>query len=144
MSGGPLPNPAGCSPAKRSKTVLQNPTAYHFYRGWDFLYYNGTNNEPAGVDIHAIRTDVFDYYGTNWSIIDDNGSTLTPLTAGTTAAAGMKYDFTLTSTNTYVATLTPLSNPSSSLLANRTARRDQFAHQLHQFPVMVWPKHRAN
>lgn len=113
-AGRAITEPGGLQPGQTLEVILQNPTAYHFYRGWDILYYNGTNNEPAGVDIHAIRTDVFDYYGTEWSIIDDNGSTLTPLAAGTTAAAGMKYDFTLTSTNTYVATLTPLSNPTAA------------------------------
>ena len=104
----------GLQPGQTLEVVLQNPTTYHFYRGWDFLYYNGTNNEPAGVDVHAIRTLVFDYYTTDWSIVDDYGSTLTSLDAGTSGAAGLKYDFTLTTTNTYVATLTPLSNPSAA------------------------------
>lgn len=113
--GRAITEPGGLQPGQTLEVVLQNPSDYHFYRGWDILCFNGTNNESAGVDIHAIRAHVFAYGGlTNWSIIDDYGNTLTPLAAGTAAQAGMKYDLTLTTTNTYVVTLTPLSDLSAA------------------------------
>jgi len=112
--GRAVTEPGGLQPGQTLEVVLQNPTAYHFYRGFDILCLNGTDNDPAGVGTSAIRTQVFDYFGTDWSIIDNDGSTPTPLDAGTTAAAGMKYDLTLTSTTNYLITLTPLSNPSAA------------------------------
>jgi len=113
-TGRAITEPGGLQPGQTLEVVLQNPTAYHFYRGWDILCLNGTDNDPAGVGTSAIRTQVFDYFNSNWSIIDNDGSTLTSLDSGTTTAAGMKYDLTLTSTNTYLITLTPLSNPSAA------------------------------
>lgn len=118
-TGRAITEPGGLQPGQTLEIVLQNPTGYHFYRGWDILCLNGTNNYPAGEPSNgtsAIRTQVFAYYGTDWSVIDDYGSTLTSLDASTTAAAGMKYDLTLTSTNTYLLTLTPLSNPSAAYM----------------------------
>ena len=114
VTGRAITEPGGLQPGQTLEAVIQNPTAYHFYRGFDILCLNGTNNDPAGVGTSAIRTQVFDYFGTDWSIIDNDGSTLTTLDAGTTAAAGMKYDLTLTSTTNYLLTLTPLSNPSAA------------------------------
>jgi hypothetical protein len=111
--GRAITEPGGLQPGQTLEVVLQNPNGFHYFRGWDVCCLNGTNNNPAGVNTAAIRTQVFAYALTNWSIVDGYGSpgTLTPLTAGTTAAAGMKYDLTLTSTNTYSLALTPLSNP---------------------------------
>jgi hypothetical protein len=120
--GRAITEPGGLQPGQTLEVVLQNPSVFHYFRGWDILCLNGTDNYPAGEpadpNVSAIRTQLFDsaFYnpGTNWSISDGNGSLPTTLYAGTTAAAGMKYDLTLTSTNTYLITLTPLSNPSAA------------------------------
>jgi hypothetical protein len=113
-TGRAITEPGGLQSGQTLEVVLQNPTGYHFYRGWDICCYNGTNNNPAGVGTAAIRTQYFDYFTTDWSVIDDSGGTATPLDVSTTGSAGMKYDLTLTSTNTYSLTLTPLSNPSDA------------------------------
>jgi hypothetical protein len=112
--GRAITEPGGLQPGQTLEVVMQNPTTYHFYRGFDILCLNGTNNAPAGVGTSAIRTQVFDYFGSDWSIIDNDGGTPTPLDSGTTAAAGMKFDLTLFSPTNYLVTLTPLSNPSAS------------------------------
>jgi hypothetical protein len=120
--GRAITEPGGLQPGQTLEVVLQNPSVFHYFRGWDILCLNGTDNYPAGEpadpSVSAIRTQLFDsaFYnpGTNWSISDGYGSLPTTLYSGTTAAAGMKYDLTLTSTNTYVITLTPLSNPSAA------------------------------
>ncbi len=108
-------NPAGgLQTGQTFETVISNPTAYHYYGGFDILFYNGTTNLPAGDNAAALRTLVFNYYTTLWKINDNTGTTVTPLTAAATAAAGLKFDLTLTSTNTYSLTMTPLSNPSAA------------------------------
>ena len=143
-AGRAITEPGGLQPGQTLEVVLQNPTGYHFFRGYDILCVNSTNNYPAGQPTTgsltaALRTQVFAYGGlTNWDIVDYNGDTLAPLGAGTTASAGMKYDLTLTSTNTYVTTLTPLSNPSAAYTQSGTLD-DQLAHQLYQFPVILGP-----
>jgi len=64
-----------------------------------------------------VKNHVFAYFGvTDWNVVDDFGNTVTPLDLGTTGSAGMKYDLTLTSTNTYSLALTPLSNPSGAYM----------------------------
>ena len=112
-AGRAITEPGGMQPGQTLEMVIENPTGYHFYRGFDICCLNGTNNNPGGVNTAAIRTQVFAYVVTDWDIDDGSGSTTTPLDLSTTAPAGMKYDLTLTSTNTYIITLTPLSNPSS-------------------------------
>jgi len=112
--GRAITEPGGLQPGQTFETVIDNPTAYHFYGGFDILLLSGTDNDPAGVNTSALRTLVFNYFVTYWKIVDNYGATVSPLTAATTAVAGMKFDFTLTSTNTYSATLTPLDDPSSA------------------------------
>jgi len=106
--------PGGLQPGQTFETVIQNPAVYHNYRGFDILLYNGTNNLPAGANSAALRTLVFNYFISNWKLVDNSGPTITPLTAANTGVAGMKLDFTLISTNTYAMTLTPLNNPSAA------------------------------
>jgi hypothetical protein len=114
--GRTITEPGGLQPGQTLEVVLQNPTTYQFYRGFDFLALNGTDNEPAGAGTSAIRTQVFEYFNPSlhWGISDGTGSTRTPLDGLATTAAGMKWDLTLTSTNTYLISLTPLSNPSAA------------------------------
>ena len=89
------------------ETVIQNPGANNFYRGFDILLYNGTDNLAGGDNTAAIRLSVFNY-GTQFWNINDDGSTSTPLDAPTTAAAGVRIDLTLTSASAYSLTMTPL------------------------------------
>jgi hypothetical protein len=104
----------GLQPGQTFETVINNPTIYYFYGGFDICLLNGTDNNPAGVNTAAIRMQVFNYFVTSWKVQDGNGSVNTHLSDATTGAAGMKVDFTLTSTNTYSLTLTPLSAPTSA------------------------------
>jgi hypothetical protein len=112
--GRAITEPGGLQPGQTFETIINNPTAYHYYGGFDILFYNGTDNLPAGVNSSALRTLVFNYIVTNWKVVDNLGPTPSPLSAATTAVAGMKFDLTLLSTNTYSVTLTPLNNPSSA------------------------------
>jgi hypothetical protein len=90
------------------ETVIQNPGANNFFRGFDILFINGTDNNAPGNNTAALRVDVFNYGTQFWNITDSGGSTATPLSAPTTAVAGMRLDLTLTSASTYSLTITPL------------------------------------
>jgi hypothetical protein len=120
--GRAITEPGGLQPGQTFETIINNPTAYHYYGGFDILFYNGADNLPAGNNNSALRTFVFNYFVTTWRTVDNSGTTPSPLTAATTAAAGMKVDFTLLSTNTYSLTLTPLSNPSAAFSHSGTLR----------------------
>jgi len=119
--GRAITEPGGLQPGQTLEVVIENPLGYHFYRGWDICCLNGTNNNPGGVNTAAIRAQLFAYGGTYWGIADNSpGGTSTPLNASTTGSAGMKFDLTLTSTNTYSLSLTPLSNPSGAYMQTGT------------------------
>jgi hypothetical protein len=118
--GRAITEPGGLQPGQTFETIVDNPTGYHFFRGWDILFTGGPTNNPAGDNISALRVQVFAYFSAFWSVIDNDGSTPTPLDTGSTAADGMKLDLTMTSTNTYVLALIPLSNPSSTYMQSGT------------------------
>jgi hypothetical protein len=118
--GRAITEPGGLQPGQTFETVIDNPTGYHFFRGWDIMFTGGPTNNPAGDNLSALRVQVFAYFAADWSVIDNDGNTPTPLDAGTTGSEGMKLDFTLTSTNTYVLALTPFSNPSSAYMQSGT------------------------
>lgn len=112
--GRAIAEPGGLQPGQTLEAFIDNPTGYHYYRGFDILCFNGTNNAPGGDNTAALRTQVFAFEGfSNWDVKDYNDND-TPLTPADTAAAGMKFDLTLTSTNTYSCTLTPLAAPSTA------------------------------
>lgn len=99
----------GLQAGQTFEAILQNPTAYHFYRGFDILFFNGTDNYGSGVGSPiALRAQVFDYFGSNWKVTDGNGTTTTSLTQATTGASGVRLDLALTSATSYIFTLTPL------------------------------------
>jgi hypothetical protein len=113
--GRAISEPGGLQPGQTLEAVIDNPTGYHYYRGFDILCFNGTNNAPGGINEAALRAQVFSYGGfNNWIIDDSNGDNDTPLTITNTAVAGMKFDLTLLTTNTYFCRLTPLGNPASA------------------------------
>jgi len=98
------------------ETVIENPTGYHFYGGFDILFNNATDNNGAGNNAAALRVSEFNYYTSYpyWNVNDSSGGRTTPLSSATTAVAGMRLDLTLTSATAYSLTLTPLSNPSGA------------------------------
>jgi PEP-CTERM motif len=99
------------------QTVIENPTGYHFYGGYDLLFYNGTDNLPAGDNTSALRISVFNYGGSVWGVNDSSGGHSTGLTAAQTAAAGLQIDLTLLTTDTYALTMTPLGGGTAYVLS---------------------------
>ena len=97
----------GLQSGQTFETVIENPSGYQFYRGFDILFTGGPDNDAPGDNTAAIRLSVFNYFGNNWSI-NDTGSQSTPLSASTTAVAGLRLDLALTSATTYSLTMTPL------------------------------------
>jgi hypothetical protein len=95
------------------ETVIQNPTGYHFFGGYDILFGNMTDNLPGGNNSATLRVSEFNYYTSFpfWNVDDATSKRTSSLSSVTTATAGMKLDLTLTSGNSYSLTLTPLSNP---------------------------------
>lgn len=104
------------------QTVIQNPSVWGGtynpslygggYGGWDILFGNATDNNAAGVNTSALRIQVFNYFnsGLNLSGSDTGSFSMSPLTGGTTAAAGAMIDLTLTSATTYSLMVTRLSD----------------------------------
>jgi hypothetical protein len=115
--GRAISEPGGLQPGQTLEAVLQNPRGYHFFRGVDICCLNGTNNNAGGINTAALRAQVFCYFVQPpfWTLVDNDGSTaVTALNVDTTGSAGMKFDLTLISTNSYSVTLTPLSNPAAA------------------------------
>lgn len=117
----------GLQPGQTFETVLENPSAYggfYTYTGFDVLFGNSTISPPAGDNTAALRVQVFNYYNPSapWKITDNAGTIITPLTGPGTSAAGVKFDLTLLSTNTYSFTMTPLGNPASAYTQTGTLR----------------------
>jgi hypothetical protein len=114
--GRAISEPGGLQPGQTFETVIQNPTAYVFYRGFDILFCNATNNDPGGDNAAALRLSVFGYhegYNTEWAVTDGNpyaynNTTTTTLNFTNTAAGGLQIDLTLTSATNYSLTMTPL------------------------------------
>lgn len=98
----------GLQAGQMFETIIQNPTAYHFFRGFDILFTGGSDNSAPGDNTAALRLSVFNYFASNWSVNDNGGGTGTGLSSLTTGAAGVKIDLTLTSATAYSLTLTPL------------------------------------
>jgi len=109
--GRAITEPGGLQVGQTFQTVIENPSAYHFFRGFDILFYNVPDNEPGGDNAAALRLSVFGYFlggATAWSVTDDNGDTATGLLSTNTAVAGLQIALTITSTNSYALTMTPL------------------------------------
>jgi hypothetical protein len=117
----------GLQPGQTFQTVIQNPTSYHYFGGFDILFVNGTDNLPAGeptgspTDLQGIRAQVFHsaYYnpGDLWSVQDNGGGSQTSsLGSAATGAAGVQVDLTLNSATAYTLTLTALNGGGSSTI----------------------------
>ena len=97
----------GLNPGEVFETVIENPSSYHFFRGFDILFTGGPDNNAPGNNAAALRLSVFAYFGNNWGI-NDTGSHSTPVSPLDSAMNGMKIDLALTSPTTYALTMTPL------------------------------------
>jgi hypothetical protein len=110
--------PGGMYVGQTLEMVVQNPTTYHFYRGFDIGFTPGSANDPGGVNTANLRLDVFGYTFTgslpNWNVTDAGGTTTSSLSPYLSAQTGMRVDLTLTSGSTYSLTMTPLSNPAAA------------------------------
>jgi hypothetical protein len=100
--------PGGLLPGQTFSTIIDNPTAYNFFRGFDMLFTSGPDNTNPGDNTAALRLSVFNYFASNWSVNDAGGGTGTGLSSATTGAAGVRIDLTLTSPTAYSLTMTPL------------------------------------
>src|SRR6478672_11556587 len=78
------------------ETVIQNPTPFVFFRGFDILFTSGPDNNAPGNNAASLRLSVFNYYNQNWNINDAGGGTDTGFNsgAGGTGTAGMRLDLT--------------------------------------------------
>lgn len=105
------------------QATIQNPVnnpGIYTYRGFDILFTSSTTNNPGGDNTAAFRLQVFDYFNPamHWHINDIGDYTPSPaVSAMATGASGMIVDFTLTSTNTYAFSMSPVSDPHSPYLA---------------------------
>ena len=101
------------------QTVIQNPTSYHYFGGFDILFLNGTDNNGAGVNTSAVRAQLFHsaYYnpGDLWSVQDSNGGNQSSsLSAANTGASGVQVDLTLDSATAYTLTMKALNGSGTS------------------------------
>jgi len=102
----------GLQPGQTFQALIENPTAYHFYGGFDILFFNGTANYPAGTPggtqpLTGIRSQVFGYYThyPYWTVQDSNGGNQAT-TADSTANNGVvQIDLTLDTATSYTLTI---------------------------------------
>lgn len=103
------------------QTVIQNPTSYHYFGGFDILFLNATDNNAGGVNTAAIRDQVFHsgYYnpGDLWSVQDGGSGGTMSLSSANTGAKGVQIDLFLASATTYSLTMTALNGSGSSTIA---------------------------
>jgi len=95
------------------QAVIQNPTSYHYFGGFDILFLNGTDNNAGGNNTAAIRAQDFHsgYYnpGDLWSVQDNGGGSRgTSLSSANTGASGVQVDLFLNSATSYSLTLKAL------------------------------------
>jgi hypothetical protein len=97
------------------ETVIENPSVYTGYRGWDISFLNSTHNNGPGTNASSLYLNVYNGYAytgllQNWHVTDGSGppGTQTSLNSSNSAVKGMKLDLTLTSATTYALTLTSL------------------------------------
>src|SRR5262245_16127911 len=57
----------GLQAGQTFETVIQNPTGYHFFRGFDILFTNNADNSVPGDNAAALRLSVLNYFARNWS-----------------------------------------------------------------------------
>ena len=55
-AGRAITEPGGLQPGQTLEAVIQNPSSFLYYGGYDILCFNGTDNNPGGDNTAAIRT----------------------------------------------------------------------------------------
>jgi hypothetical protein len=94
------------------QAVIQNPTSYHYFGGFDILFLNATDNNPGGDNTSAIRAQDFHsgYYnpGDLWSVQDGGSGGKMSLSAANTGASGVQVNLFLNSLTSYTLTLKAL------------------------------------
>ena len=114
-AGRAISEPGGLQAGQTFETIIDNPSTRHFFRGYTISLNNGTDNNPggssAGQQVAAFTFEYFSYG--KWSVSDASGSHGTTLFDTDTAVAGVKLDFTLTSSTSYSLTMTPLGGTAS-------------------------------
>ena len=120
-AGRAILEPGGLQAGQTFQTIIQNPVntaGIYTYRGFDILFYNGSDNLAGGNNTAGLRLSVFDYFNPTmrWDITDVASEPRTSVSAMTTGASGMIISLTLNSTNTYTLTMSPVSNPNSPYL----------------------------
>jgi hypothetical protein len=108
---------APLQPGETLSMIVDNPTVRQFFKGYFIRFSDGPGNICYGSTPCTLMTSPsekvslseFEYfsYG-NWHVNDDAGGTATTLFDTDTAAAGMKVDFTLLTSNTYEVVMDPL------------------------------------
>lgn len=114
--GRSISEPGGLQVGQTFQTVIQNPTSYHYFGGFDILFANSTTNAPGGNNSAAIRLQDFDsaYYnpGNLWSTASGKST----LSGPTTGAKGVQIDLTLNSPTTYTLIMTALNGGGTSTI----------------------------
>jgi hypothetical protein len=95
------------------QAVIQNPTSYHYFGGFDILFLNATDNNAGGDNTSAIRAQDFHsaYFnpGDLWSVQDNGGGNYTTSrSSANTGASGVQVDLFLNSATAYTLTLKSL------------------------------------
>jgi len=102
------------------ETVIDNPTATQFYRGYTITLNDTADNIPAGGNTgQQVSAYTFEYFTNGrWYVGDSSGNHSTSLFNTDTAPKGMQFAVTLTSPTTYQMTMTPLNNPANAYTIN--------------------------
>jgi len=105
-------------------TVIDNPTATQFYRGYTISLNNTTDNIPPGSTTgQQVSAYTFEYFSYGrWYASDGSGNHSTSLFNTDTAPKGMQLAVTLTSPTTYQMTMTPLNNPANAYTIDGTLK----------------------
>jgi hypothetical protein len=99
------------------EAIIENPTAFQYYRGYSVGLLNNTNNDVAGGSKagEQVSAYIFHQFDNNWRVGDGAQNTIVPnILDSDTAVAGARLEITLTSANDYFLTLTPLNNPANA------------------------------
>ncbi len=102
------------------ETVVDNPTARAFWRGYTIRLGSGTSN---GNVVERVAAYTFEYfsYG-NWLVGDGTANHATSLFDTDTAAAGMRLAITLTGAESYHLVMTPMNNPANAYTLDGTLK----------------------
>jgi hypothetical protein len=121
-------------PGQTLSLIVDNPTTQQFFKGY-FIRLNSANGSggnicysntpctPGASSVNKLTWWMFDYFNYGaWKLGDGAGDVTASLTDTQTAAAGFKFEFTLTGAETYGLTMTPLATPGNAYTHSGTLR----------------------